>query len=90
MEQWQKVFIITAAQLIVCGVLYTLFAQSELQPWNSPEGEAGAARTATAADRDLERKQRGGSRGRLSLPAIVVSGSEHELYPLRSLDERDD
>lgn len=37
MEQWQKVFGITAAQVIVCGVLYTLFAQSELQPWNSSD-----------------------------------------------------
>ncbi|XP_034245909.1 sialin [Thrips palmi] len=43
-EQWQKVFGITAAQVIVCGVAYTLFAQSELQPWNSPEADDDAKR----------------------------------------------
>lgn len=35
--QWQKVFFIATAILICTGGLYLAFAQSELQPWNSPD-----------------------------------------------------
>ncbi|XP_054016268.1 sialin [Hylaeus anthracinus] len=34
-EQWQKVFIIAAANSIASAVVYLLFGTSELQPWNS-------------------------------------------------------
>ncbi|KAJ1522212.1 hypothetical protein ONE63_002520 [Megalurothrips usitatus] len=66
-EQWQKVFGITAAQLIVCGVLYCLFAQSEEQPWNMDKADA--------------------ERPRRSLPAILVTGSRHELTPLNEKEK---
>ena len=33
--QWQLVFIITTIQLLVSGILYILFASSDLQEWNS-------------------------------------------------------
>ncbi|KAK3919329.1 Vesicular glutamate transporter 2.2 [Frankliniella fusca] len=78
-EQWQKVFGMTAAQLIVCGVLYCLFAQSELQPWNSPG-------TSAASGTDDKNGSRNGV-SRASLPAIVISGSAHELQPLNGKGE---
>ncbi|XP_058829359.1 sialin [Topomyia yanbarensis] len=34
-QQWQYVFLICAGMLIVCGILYILFADSTLQSWNS-------------------------------------------------------
>lgn len=36
-KQWEYVFLITAAMLIISGVLYCLFGSSKLQSWNSPE-----------------------------------------------------
>ncbi|GLH13607.1 Putative inorganic phosphate cotransporter [Gryllus bimaculatus] len=38
--QWLLVFVIVSILLIVPGLLYLVFASSELQPWNSPEGNA--------------------------------------------------
>lgn len=35
LEQWRKVFLITASMLISTGLLYLLFGNSELQEWNS-------------------------------------------------------
>lgn len=35
--QWQKVFLLATAMLVVCGVLYLVFADSNLQSWNSPD-----------------------------------------------------
>ncbi|KAH8296929.1 hypothetical protein KR044_001081, partial [Drosophila immigrans] len=34
-EAWKNVFLLTAAMLIGSGVLYVLFSESMLQPWNS-------------------------------------------------------
>ena len=34
-KQWQLVFIISTIQLLVTGILYILFASSDLQEWNS-------------------------------------------------------
>ncbi|XP_026474371.1 sialin-like [Ctenocephalides felis] len=36
-EQWQKVFLLATAMLVVCGLLYLVFADSNLQSWNSPD-----------------------------------------------------
>lgn len=36
-KQWEYVFLIAAAMLIVSGILYMLFADSTLQSWNSME-----------------------------------------------------
>ncbi|XP_055629217.1 sialin [Toxorhynchites rutilus septentrionalis] len=36
-KQWEYVFLIAASMLIVSGILYTLFADSTLQAWNSME-----------------------------------------------------
>ncbi|XP_073836501.1 sialin-like [Musca autumnalis] len=33
-EAWRNVFLITAAVLLVCGILYVFLADSSLQPWN--------------------------------------------------------
>ncbi|XP_026294582.1 sialin-like isoform X1 [Frankliniella occidentalis] len=79
-EQWQKVFGITAAQVIVCGVVYCLFARSELQPWNSPFGS-----DAREEAKNGDRNRNGVSRA--SLPSIVVTGSVHELQPLNEKGE---
>lgn len=35
--QWQKVFWIASGWLFISGIMYVIFAKSELQPWNSPE-----------------------------------------------------
>ncbi|XP_019772895.1 sialin [Dendroctonus ponderosae] len=35
--QWQKVFWISTLWLFFTGILYVIFAKSEIQPWNSPE-----------------------------------------------------
>lgn len=35
--QWQKVFWIATAMLMFCGIIYLIFAKSEVQPWNDPE-----------------------------------------------------
>lgn len=35
--QWQKVFWIATSMLMSCGVIYLIFAKSEVQPWNDPE-----------------------------------------------------
>lgn len=35
--QWQKVFWISSGWLFFSGIMYLIFAKSELQPWNSPE-----------------------------------------------------
>ncbi|KAH8418559.1 hypothetical protein KR222_001463, partial [Zaprionus bogoriensis] len=43
-EAWKNVFLLTAAMLIGSGVLYVLFSESTLQPWNggsSPLPEPG-------------------------------------------------
>lgn len=42
-QQWQYVFLITAAMLIACGLIYLLFTVAELQPWNSPMASNNAA-----------------------------------------------
>ncbi|ETN57893.1 sodium-dependent phosphate transporter [Anopheles darlingi] len=36
-EQWRIIFLITAATLIVCGLLYMAFADSSQQAWNSAD-----------------------------------------------------
>ncbi|XP_969878.2 sialin [Tribolium castaneum] len=36
-KQWQKVFLVSTGMLISSGVLYVLFATSNLQTWNSPD-----------------------------------------------------
>nr|XP_018909283.1 PREDICTED: sialin-like [Bemisia tabaci] len=33
-EQWQKVFVLSTAIMVISGVIYDVFATSELQPWN--------------------------------------------------------
>lgn len=33
-HQWHLVFLITSIVLIVCGIVYVLFADSSLQTWN--------------------------------------------------------
>lgn len=38
-EQWKWVFLISAAMLGVCGLIYVLFSKAELQPWNTPQPE---------------------------------------------------
>uniref|UniRef100_A0A1B6KSQ5 Major facilitator superfamily (MFS) profile domain-containing protein n=1 Tax=Graphocephala atropunctata TaxID=36148 RepID=A0A1B6KSQ5_9HEMI len=35
LERWKLVFLITSGMLIVSGLIYLLFADSELQPWNN-------------------------------------------------------
>ncbi|XP_049802323.1 uncharacterized protein LOC126236785 isoform X1 [Schistocerca nitens] len=35
-DAWRIVFLITAAMLVVPGIVYTFCASSELQPWNTP------------------------------------------------------
>lgn len=35
--QWQKVFWIATGMLVSSGIIYILFAKSEVQPWNNPE-----------------------------------------------------
>lgn len=35
--QWQMVFLIAVAMLMVSGVAYLLFSRSDLEPWNTPE-----------------------------------------------------
>lgn len=35
--QWQMVFLIAVAMLMVSGVAYILFSKSDLEPWNNPE-----------------------------------------------------
>lgn len=34
-ESWKIVFLITAVTLIFCGIVYVLFADNEMQEWNS-------------------------------------------------------
>ncbi|XP_058117294.1 sialin [Anopheles ziemanni] len=41
-EQWRIIFLISSAMLIVCGLLYMVFADSTLQPWNSYDDTADA------------------------------------------------
>lgn len=36
MEQWQKVFWISAGMLLISGILYVIFSKSEVQKWNTP------------------------------------------------------
>lgn len=43
MQQWQLVFLIGAAMLLGCGIVYVLFADANLQSWNSPQTSSGAA-----------------------------------------------
>ncbi|EDW01400.1 sialin [Drosophila grimshawi] len=41
MEAWNHVFMLSAAMLIGSGILYVLFSESTLQPWNSGSHDAG-------------------------------------------------
>ncbi|KAJ8872233.1 hypothetical protein PR048_025835 [Dryococelus australis] len=36
---WQKVFLISAAMVVVPDILHLVFGASELQPWNSPDSK---------------------------------------------------
>lgn len=38
-EAWRHIFQICAAMLIVPGIIYVLFNDASLQPWNSPKAE---------------------------------------------------
>lgn len=38
-EAWQHIFQICAAMLIVPGIVYVLFNDATLQPWNSPRAK---------------------------------------------------
>ncbi|XP_054267712.1 vesicular glutamate transporter 2-like [Macrosteles quadrilineatus] len=40
LERWKLVFLITSGMLISSGIVYVLFASSELQSWNSEASEA--------------------------------------------------
>lgn len=40
-QQWQKIFFMAAGFGIVPGVVYTLFANANVQSWNSPKTDAG-------------------------------------------------
>lgn len=57
-DAWRVVFLITAAMLVVPGIVYALCASSELQPWNSPapagqhEMEAAPEKVPLKADVD--------------------------------------
>ncbi|XP_021707463.1 sialin [Aedes aegypti] len=54
-KQWEYVFLITAGMLIVCGILYTLFADATLQPWNTGANEdAQDARELVSLKLDVE------------------------------------
>lgn len=35
-EAWQHIYEISAVMLIVCGLVYVLFFDASLQPWNNP------------------------------------------------------
>lgn len=35
-EPWKYVFLICAAMQISCGIIYVIFSDSNLQPWNKP------------------------------------------------------
>lgn len=48
-------FLITAGMLIVCGILYILFADSSLQPWNfADQGDAIDERELVSLKLDVE------------------------------------
>ena len=54
-KQWEYVFLITAGMLIVGGILYTLFADATLQPWNTGGTEdAQDARELVSLKLDVE------------------------------------
>lgn len=36
-EPWKYVFLICAAMQISCGIIYMIFSDSTIQPWNKPE-----------------------------------------------------
>lgn len=38
-EPWKYVFLICAAMQISCGVIYMIFSESTLQPWNRPKAK---------------------------------------------------
>lgn len=38
-EPWKYVFLICAAMQISCGVIYMIFSDSTIQPWNKPSEE---------------------------------------------------
>ncbi|XP_052873065.1 sialin-like [Anopheles cruzii] len=41
-EQWRTIFLLSAGMLIVCGLIYMVFADSTTQPWNTSEALPGA------------------------------------------------
>jgi MFS family permease len=45
-EPWKYVFLICSAMQISCGIIYLLFSDSSLQPWNKPRESEPKCETA--------------------------------------------